>query len=64
MILGSRRFRIGVVRLDKLLDVLYCFVGGTEEVFFRSMCVDKVIVSSVLNILLGVFHLEVQQHWV
>ena len=61
MILGSWIFRIGVVSLDKFLDVLDCVISGIEEMSIRCRCADEVIRSSALNILLGVFHLEVHR---
>ena len=61
MILGGLRFRIGVARLEKFLDVIDCVISGTEDIVFRYMCADKVIGSRILNILLDVFHLEVHQ---
>ena len=57
MILGSLRFRIGVVSLDKSPDVLDCVISSIEEIGVRYMCADEVIKSSVLNILLDIFHL-------
>ena len=57
MILGSLRFRILVVMLEKFLDVIYCVIRGIEEVFVSYMCAGAVIGSSVLNALLDVFHL-------
>ena len=59
MILGSLRFRIGMTRLDKFLDVLDFVISVIEKIFVRYMCSDKVIRSCVLNILLDVLHLEV-----
>ena len=64
MILGSLRFRIGVSRLDKFLDVLDFFISGIKDLFVRYRCADKVIGSSVLNIMLDVFHLELHHIWV
>ena len=62
MILGSQKFRIGVVRMEICLDVLDCLISGTDDIFVRySRCVDKLIGISVLNILLDVFHLEVNR---
>ena len=64
IILGSRRFIIGVVSLEKFLDLLDFFISGIEEIFVRCRCFDKVNMSSALNILLDVFHLEVHCLWV
>ena len=59
MIWGSLIFRIGVERLDKCRDVLDCVIRSIKEIFVRYRCADEVIGSSILNILLGVFHLKV-----
>ena len=61
MIFGSRRLRIGVVMLEKFLDLLDCAISGIEEIFFRCSCSEEVFGSSVLNILLVVFRLEVHR---
>ena len=61
MILGSCRFRIEVARPEKFLDLLDCVFSGIEYIFVRCRCDGEVIGSSVLNILLDVFHLEVHR---
>ena len=50
--------------MDEFIDVLACFISGIEDVCVRCRSVDKVIGSSFLNILLGVFHFEVHLLWV
>ena len=54
---GGWRFRIGLVRLEECLDVLYCVISVIEEMCVRCRSVDEVIGSSVLNIPLGFLHL-------
>ena len=63
MILGSQIFIIGVVSLEKFIDVLDCVTSGINEIFVRCRCADELIGSSVLNILLGVLLLESHQLW-
>ena len=43
MILGSLRFRIGEVILEKFPDVIDCFIGGIGEIFVRYRCAGEVI---------------------
>ena len=52
------RFRIGVVGLEECIDVLACVIRGIEDISVRCVSFDKVIRSSILNIMLYVFHLE------
>ena len=59
MVLGSRRFRIVVARLEECPDVRDCIISGIKEIRVGCGSVYKVIGSSVLNILLDIFHLEV-----
>ena len=59
MILGSRVFSIGVVRLEECLYLLDSVISGIEDMLIRCRSAEDVIQSSVLNILLDVFHLEV-----
>ena len=59
MSLNSFRLRIRAVSLNKLLDVIDCVIIGIKEISVRYRCADKVIGSSVFNILLGVFYLDV-----
>ena len=33
MILGSQKFRIGVVRMEICLDVIDCLISGTNDIF-------------------------------
>ena len=57
-------FRIGVVRLEKGLDVLDCVIISINDLFVRLRCDEEVIGSSVLDILLGALHLEVHWLWI
>ena len=57
--LGGRMFRIVVVRLYEFLDVIDCVIRVIEEIFVRCRSVDEAIESSVLYVLIDVFHLEV-----
>ena len=59
MILGSRVFSIGVVRLEECLYLLDSVISGIEDMLIRCRSAEDVIQSSVLNILLDIFHLEV-----
>ena len=59
MLLVSRGFRIGVVILEEFLDVLDFVIIGINEISVGYRSVDKLIESSVLNVLLDVFHLEI-----
>ena len=61
---GNRRFGVGVVNLEELLDVIDCVISSIKEISGRCRSFDKVIGSSVLNLLLGIFHLEVYRLWV
>ena len=60
-VLCGRRFRIGVARLEELLDALDCIIGSIKDICVRYRSVDELIVSCVLNILLYVFYLEVHR---
>ena len=59
---GGCRFIMVVVRLKEILGVLYCIICSIEEIIVGCRIVDKVIRSSVLNILIYVFRLEVNRH--
>ena len=48
-----------MARLEEFIDILDCVISGIEEIFVRCTSVDKVIVSSILNIIIDLLHLEV-----
>ena len=64
IILGSLSFIIAVVRLDKCHYGIDFFISGIEDICVRYRCAYKLILISVFNILLDVFHLEVHRIWI
>ena len=56
---GGRRFSIVVVRLEEFLDLIYCVISGIEDICIRYRRSEELIGSSILNILIYFFHLEV-----
>ena len=55
---GGWRSRIGVVILEECIGVLDCVIRGIQNFCVRCRNVEELIGSSVLNILIDLFHLE------
>ena len=45
MVLGSWRFRIGLVNLDECLDVLDCVISVNNEIRLMCISVDNTLVT-------------------